>query len=136
VILLAGVAYWYAAHNEGITRSILLKSRSPSNRDLSGRISLLWPVVCWCRESPAKRKKTLLAARRYGEFPTLEYEDGVRPARLWILSRRGRGISQEFFGKRRVVSTKLGGRVARESKSFIELVGPERRASHICAHSR
>jgi hypothetical protein len=71
----------------------------------------------------------LLVARRYGNFPTVDYE--IASARLAAGLYRDAAdiLAKSFSIKDGVIQTKLGGRVSRESGVFTELVGFERRAS-------
>jgi tetratricopeptide (TPR) repeat protein len=123
VILLAGVAYWYAAHNEGgkavefAQKSIVVDPR------------LIWSHIALARglmvqKKPIEAEKVLLAARRYGEFPTLEYEIASARLAAGFYRDAAEELTKSFTVKDGVVSTKLGGRVQRESRNFTELVGP------------
>ncbi len=128
VILLASAAYWYAAHNEG-ERAVDLAQKS-----IAVDPRFIWSHIAWARglmvqKKPIEAEKILLAARRYGEFPTLEYEMASARLAAGFYRDAAEELAKSFSVKDGVVSTKLGGRVPRESRSFIELVGPERRAS-------
>jgi len=128
VILLAGVAYWYAVHDEGA------KAVEIAQRAIAGDPRFIWSHIALARgflsqRDPIMAEKTLLAARRYGNFPTLEYE--IASARLMAGYYReaAEELAKSFSVKDGVIRTNLGGRVGRESKNFTELVGFERRAS-------
>ncbi|HEX3101648.1 MAG TPA: tetratricopeptide repeat protein [Pyrinomonadaceae bacterium] len=128
VILLAGVAYWYAAHSEGD------KAVDYAQRSIAADPRLIWSHIALARglmiqKKPVEAEKALLAARQYGAFPTLEYEIASARLAAGFYKDAGDVLAKTFSVKDGLVSTKLGGRVQRESKSFIELVGPERRAS-------
>lgn len=128
VILLAGVAYWYAAHGEGD------KAVDYAQKSIAADPRLIWSHIALARglmiqKKPVEAEKTLLAARQYGAFPTLEYEIASARLAAGFYKDAADILAKNFSVKDGLVSTKLGGRVQRESKSFIELVGPERRAS-------
>ena len=74
-------------------------------------------------------ERTLLAARRYGNFPTLEYEIATARLAAGYYREAGEELAKSFSVNDGVVHTNLGGRVPRELKDFTELVGFERRAS-------
>ncbi len=128
VILLAGVAYWYAAHNEGD------KAVEFAQKAIAAEPRFIWSHIALARgymtqKKPVEAEKVLLVARQYGQFPTLGYELASARVAAGFYREAAEELSKNFSVKDGVVSTKLGGRVQRESKSFIELVGPERRAS-------
>lgn len=127
-MLLAGVAYWYAAHDEGE------KAVSFAKKAIAADPRFIWSHIALARgylglKNPVDAERTLLAARRYGNFPTLEYE--LASARLagGYYREAAEELTRSFSVKDGVIRADLGGRVARESKYFTELVGFERRAS-------
>ncbi|MEO7540212.1 MAG: tetratricopeptide repeat protein, partial [Pyrinomonadaceae bacterium] len=128
VILLAGAAYWYAAHSEG------LKAVELARKAIDADPRFIWSHIALARGymslgNGIDAERTLVAARRYGNFPTLEYE--IASARLTAGYYREAAdeLAKSFTVSDGVVKTKLGGRVERGSKDFTELVGFERRAS-------
>ena len=128
VILLAGAAYWYAANGFG-DKAITLAQRS-----IASDPRFIWSHIALARgymsqKNPMAAEKTLLGARRYGNFPTLEYEIASARLAAGFYREAAEEITKSFSVKDGLVSTKLGGRVQRESKNFTELVGFERRAS-------
>jgi tetratricopeptide (TPR) repeat protein len=128
VILLAGAAYWYAAHNEGD------KAVDYAQKALAADPRFIWSHVALARgllaqNKPAEAEKTLLAARRYGNFPTLEYEIASARLSAGLYREAAEELAHSFSVKDGMIQARLGGRVARESKYFTELVGYERRAS-------
>ena len=128
VILLAGTAYWYAAHNEGDKAvEFAQKSIAVDPRFIWSHIALARGLVV--QKKPIEAEKVLLLARQYGNFPTLEYE--IASARLasGFFREAAEELAKSFSVKDGVVHTNLGGRVPRDSKNITELVGPERRAS-------
>ncbi|CAN5448240.1 hypothetical protein BH10ACI2_BH10ACI2_18900 [soil metagenome] len=128
VILLAGTAYWYAAHNEG-DKAVALAQQAVATDP-----RFIWSYIAMARgymslKQPLGAEKTLLAARRYGNFPTLEYELASARLAAGFYRDAAEELVKSFSVKNGVISTKLGGRVERESKNFTELIGFERRAS-------
>lgn len=128
VILLAGAAYWYAAHNDG-TKAIELAQKAIDSdpRFIWSHIALARGLLLQNRAADAE--KTLLAARRYGNFPTLEYELASARLAAGYYREAVEGLRGVFKVTDNKVSTSLGGRVPREAQSFTELIGDERRAS-------
>ncbi|MEO7659834.1 MAG: tetratricopeptide repeat protein, partial [Pyrinomonadaceae bacterium] len=128
IILLAGSAYWYAAHNEG-ERAVNFAQRAIATdpRFIWSHIALARGFVV--QGDPVAAEKTLLAARRYGNFPTLEYEIASARAAAGFYREAAEELAKSFSVKDGVVRANLGGRVPRQSKNFTELIGFERRAS-------
>lgn len=128
VILLASAAYWYAAHKEGDKAvDLATKAIAVDPRFVWSHLALARGLLI--QQRPADAEKTMLAARQYGNFPTVEYE--VASARLaaGYFREAAEGLARNFSIKDGLIQTKLGGRIVRESKNFAELVGYERRAS-------
>ncbi len=128
VILLAGAAYWYAVHDEG-AQAIALAQKA-----IEADPRFIWSHIALARgfmsqKKPVDAERTLLAARRYGNFPTLEYEIASARLSAGLYREAAEELSKSFSVKDGVIRANLGGRVPGESKSFTELVGPERRAS-------
>ncbi len=128
VILLAGAAYWYAAHNEGSQAAIF------AQRAVESDPRFIWSHIALARgylnqNKPLEAERTLLAARRYGNFPTLEYEIASARLAAGLYREAAEELSKSFSIKDGVIYANLGGRVPLESKDFSELVGLERRAS-------
>ncbi len=128
VILLASAAYWYAANKDGD------KAIDFANKAITADPRFIWSHLALARgllikQRPADAEKAMLAARQYGNFPTVEYE--VASARLaaGYYREAADGLARNFLIKDGLIQTKLGGRITRESKNFSELVGYERRAS-------
>jgi tetratricopeptide (TPR) repeat protein len=128
VILLAGAAYWYAAHNDGE------KAVDLSRKAIAQSPRFIWSYIALARGlllqgRAAEAEQTLLSARRYGNFPTLRYELASMRFANGYYREAAEELSSTFTIKDGEISTLLGGRVARGSKSFTELVAYERRAS-------
>lgn len=128
VILLAGAAYWYAAHNEG-ARAVELAQKA-----IESDPRFIWSHIALARglllqNKSADAEKALIGARRYGNFPTLEYELASARMAAGYYREAAEGLSRVFKITDGRVSTDLGGRVTRDAKNFIELLDDERRAS-------
>ncbi|MGH7782387.1 MAG: tetratricopeptide repeat protein, partial [Candidatus Binatia bacterium] len=128
VILLAGAAYWYAAHNEPD------KTIDYSRQAIEKEPRYIWSHIALAHgylanKQPADAEQVLLKARAFGNFPTLEYE--IASARLMSGFYRDAAdeLRKSFSIKDGMVHTKLGGRVDNEQDGFIEVLSNERRAS-------
>jgi tetratricopeptide (TPR) repeat protein len=127
--LLVGAAYWYAAHDDG-ARAIELaeKAINIEPRYIWARIALARGLMQQKRSMEAE--KTLLAARQYGDFPTLDYELATARFQSGFYREAAEGLRAKFsVAADGAIKTRLGGRVAKEAKSFTELLAAERRAS-------
>jgi tetratricopeptide (TPR) repeat protein len=128
MILLAGAAYWYAVHGNP-DKAIEVASRAVETepRYIWSHIALARGYMA--RNEPVEAEKTLIKARQYGNFPTLEYE--LASARLMAGFYRDalEELRKHFTVKDGNVQTLLGGRVAAENKSLADLIAFERKAS-------
>jgi len=132
--LLAGTAYWYAARDEA-EKAVQLAQKAVQ---LEPRF--IWSHIALARgllsqKKPVDAERVLVTARRFGNFPTLEYE--IASARLMAGFYREavEELQKSFSLKDGMVQTKLGGRISREEKSFADLIGFERRASIFEPHA-
>lgn len=128
VILLASAAYWYAVNKNGD------KAVSLAQQAIASDPRFIWSHIALARgylnqNKASAAEKTLLAARRYGNFPTLEYEIASARLAAGFYREAAEELIKSFSVKDGAIKTNLGGRVTRESKDFTELVGYERRAS-------
>ncbi len=128
VILLAGAAYWYAVQNEGE------KAVEVAQKAIASDPRFIWSHVALARghmsrRDPIAAEKTLLAARRYGNFPTLEYEIASARLAAGYYREAAEELAKSFSVKNGVIYANIGGRVPKDSRNFAELVGFERRAS-------
>ena len=126
--LLTGAAYWYAAHNDG-AKSVELaeKAVAVEPRYTWARIALGRGLLA--QKRPLDAEKTLLAARQYGNFPTLEYELATMRLQSGFYREAAEGLANTFIIEDDVLETRLGGRITVDAKTFIELLSLERRAS-------
>ncbi len=128
IILLSGAAYWYAAHGEGE------KAIEFARKAIDTDPRYIWSHIALARGllllgKPFEAEKTLLAARRYGNFPTLEYEISSTRLAAGFFRDAAEELAKSFVINEGSVRTKLGGRILRDSSRFADLLGLERRAS-------
>jgi len=128
VILLAGAAYWYAAHGVGD------KAVEYGQKAIATEPRYIWSHIATARglllqDKPLEAEKVLLMARKYGNFPTLEYEIATMRVHAGLYREATESLSKMFVMKEGQVATDLGLRVPVQADSFIKLIEDERRAS-------
>ncbi len=126
--LLVGAAYWYAANNDGA------KAIELAQKVLAFEPRYTWTYIALARGhmalgDPISAERTLLTARQYGNFPTLEYELASSRQSAGFYREAAEGLRNSFVIENGLVKTKLGGRVETSSESFSSLLSLERRAS-------
>ena len=126
--LLVGAAYWYAADGNG-AKAVELGQKAVA---LEPRYT--WAHIALARglaaqKRPLDAERTLLAAQQYGNFPTLDYELASVRMAAGFYREAAEGLKKTFTVKDGEIVAKLGGRVAKRSENFIELLAAERRAS-------
>lgn len=128
VILLAGAGYWYAANGVGD------KAVEYGQKAIDSDPRYIWSHIAvarglWLQDKPLEAEKVLLSARKYGNFPTLEYEIATMRASAGLYREAAESLSKMFVMKDGQVATDLGLRVPVQADSFIKLIEDERRAS-------
>jgi len=128
LFLLVGAAYWYAAHNEGA------KAVELAQKAIAFEPRYTWSYIALARgfmaqKLPLDAEKTLLTARQYGDFPTLDYELAAARMQAGFYREAAEILKRSFFVKEDYVKAWIGNRVPLEAKSFLELLAVERRAS-------
>lgn len=126
--LLAGAAYWFAAHNN-IDLALPLARRA-----VGVEPRYTWAQIAMARAQIAQRQPTeaersLRFARQYGKFPTLDYELASALVASGLYEEAAEVLSQSFSLKDGQIETRLGGQSVARSANFIDLLAPERRAS-------
>ncbi len=126
--LLAGTAYWYAAHDN-----------YPKAFELARRAIAIEPRYTWAQialsraylglGSPLDAERAIRFARRYGKFPTLSYELANVLASMGLYDEAVEALNESFTIKGDQIQANLAGTVRASESGFIELLGPERRAS-------
>jgi tetratricopeptide (TPR) repeat protein len=128
LFLLVGAAYWYAAREQGA------KAIEYAEKAVAVEPRYTWAHIALARglmqqKRPFEAEKALLAARQYGDFPTLDYELASVRLSAGFYREAAEDLQKKFFIKDGSITTQLGGRVISEAKSFTELLAAERRAS-------
>ncbi len=126
--LLVGASYWYAAHGQGA------KAIELAEKAVAVEPRYTWARIAMARgllreKRPLEAERALLVARQYGNFPTLDYEIAAARMSAGFYREAFDELKKSFVVKDGIIETKLGGRVSSKGKNFIELLGPERRAS-------
>lgn len=128
VILLAGAALWYAANDDPE------KAASYAEKAASLEPRYVWSHIALGRSrmrqnDPLAAERAFLAARRFGNFPTLEYELAEARLSAGFYRDAAEGLAKTFSIVDGRISTRLGGRILREAETFDELLSSETRAS-------
>jgi tetratricopeptide (TPR) repeat protein len=129
--LLVGASYWYSAHGQG-ARALELAERAVA---LEPRFGWAWARVAQGRallalKRPLEAERALRAARRFGNFPTIDYELAAALAASGLYDEAADTLSRSFSLQRDgQIETRLAGRVESHASDFNELLAPERRAS-------
>src|SRR5690606_9588652 len=126
LMLLAGSAYRFAAAGDG-ERAIEFAQKAI---DLEPRY--IWSHIALARGQmlvgrPVDAEKTLIAARRYGNFPTLDHENAAARMKAGFYRDAAEELSRSFTVENGTASTKIGGRLEREAGTLSELIAPERK---------
>jgi len=128
VMLMAGVAYWYAAHKNSD------KAIEYGRRAIAAEPRYVWSYIALGRglmqqNRALEAEETLLKARQYGKFPTLDYEIASARYMAGFYRDAVEGLQKNFSITDDSVVTKIGDRVERKGASFTEIINDERRAS-------
>ncbi|QQS32214.1 MAG: tetratricopeptide repeat protein [Acidobacteriota bacterium] len=128
VILMGNAAYIYAARGDAE------KAEQMARRAIAAEPRFIWSHIALGRAlmmqgKPVEAERTLLAARRFGNFPTLVYEIASARAAAGFYREAAEELATAFTIEDGLLRTRLGGRISQTDRSFTELVGPERRAS-------
>ena len=128
VVLLAGAAYWYAAQNEP-SRAVELGQTA-----VAAEPRYIWSHIALARgliaqQKPLDAERVLTNARKFGNFPTLEYEIAMARMLSGFYREAAAELAKSFAVVDGAIETRLGGRVPRREKSLTDLVAYERRAS-------
>lgn len=128
VTLLAGAAYWFAAH--GDTEFALRLAGSAV--ELEPRYT--WSQIALARalvgqRRPLEAERAIRFARQYGKFPTLDYELANTLVAAGLYDEAAEVLMQSFSLKDGQIETRLGGQNVVRGSDFMELLAPERRAS-------
>ena len=125
--LLAGTAYWYAAHDN------YEKAFDLSRRALGIEPRYTWNQIALAHaylglKSPLDAERALRYARQFGKFPTLSYELASVLSSMGFYDEAAEVLRESFAIKDDQIQTYLAGSRAASDTSFIDLLAPERRA--------
>jgi len=126
--LLVGTAYWFAAHGNA-ERALELSTYAVQ---IEPRYS--WAQIASARallatRRPLEAERALRYARQFGRFPTIDYELAGVLASAGLFDEAAQELARSFSLKDGQIETRLAGRNVARSSNFIELLGPERRAT-------
>ena len=126
--LLAGAAYWFAAHNDSEMALAI------GNKAIEIEPRYTWSQVAVARALTSQRKpleaeRAVRFARQFGKFPTLEYELASALVSAGLYSEASEILMQSFSVKDGQIEGQLAGRAPERAANFMDLLAPERRAS-------
>jgi tetratricopeptide (TPR) repeat protein len=126
--LLAGAAYWFAAHND--SEAAILHGRKAV--EIEPRYT--WSYVAVARgliaqNKPLEAERAIRFARQFGKFPTLDYELANALASAGLYGEASEILERSFRVKDGQVESQLAGRDSARGAGFIDLLAPERRGS-------
>src|SRR5205085_1178551 len=110
--LLVGASYWYSARGEG-ARALELAEKAVA---LEPRFGWAWARIAQGRallalKRPLDAELALRAARRFGNFPTLDYELAASLASAGLYDEAAEALSRSFNIRDGQIETRLAGRV-------------------------
>ncbi len=128
--VLVGASYWYSAHGDG-ARGLELAEKAVA---FEPRAQWVWARIAEGRallalKRPLDAERAFRAARRFGNFPTLDYDLAAALAAAGLYDEAAEQLSQSFALRDGQIETRLAGRVEARAADFNELLAPERRAS-------
>jgi tetratricopeptide (TPR) repeat protein len=126
--LLAGAAYWFAAHEnyekalELATKAVAIEPRYTWAQIASAR-SLI------ALKRPLEAERGMRYARQFGKFPTMNYELANVLASMGLFDEAVEVLRESFVIADGKIETRLAGRFGARHENFLDLLAPERRAS-------
>ena len=132
--LLAGAAYWYAAHGNNE------KAFDLARRAVAVESRYTWAQIALARaylgsKQPLDAERAMRYARQFGKFPTLNYELANVLASMGLYQEAFDALRESFEIKEDQIHTNLAGHMPASDASFIDLLSPERRAGIFQASS-
>ncbi|HWN10597.1 MAG TPA: TPM domain-containing protein [Pyrinomonadaceae bacterium] len=126
--LVAGVGYWYAAHND------MSSALTFGTKAIEIEPRYIWSYVAVSRalaaeQKPLEAERALRFAQNYGRFPTLDYELASTLASAALYDEAAETLMRSFSLKDDQIETRLAGHAPARGLTFLELLAPERRAS-------
>jgi tetratricopeptide (TPR) repeat protein/uncharacterized membrane protein YgcG len=126
--LLAGSAYWFAAHNDSeLALDLAQRAVQIEPRYTWSQIALARALVA--QRKPLAAERSLRFARQYGNFPTLDYELAGTLVSAGLYDEAAEILTQSFSIKDGQIEARLAGQSVAHSANFVDLLAPERRAS-------
>jgi uncharacterized membrane protein YgcG/tetratricopeptide (TPR) repeat protein len=126
--LLAGSAYWFAAHNDSEQAlDLAMRAVQIEPRYTWSQIALARALVAQRR--PLAAERSIRFARQYGKFPTLDYELASTLVSAGLYDEAAEILRQSFSIKDGQIEARLAGHAAVHNADFVELLAPERRAA-------
>lgn len=128
VFLMAGAAYWYAANKNGD------KAVELARKAIEKDPRFIWSYIALGRglmlqKKPVEAERILVSARKYGNFPTLQYEIASARLAAGFFAEAAEELKKSFDVEDQEVVTRLGGRISIRDLSFTNAIALERRAS-------
>lgn len=126
--LLAGAAYWFAAHDDAEMalnlgrQAVQIEPRYTWSQVAVARALLL-------KQNPLEAERAIRFARQYGRFPTLDYELASALVSAALYEEAAEALLQSFRLEDGKIETRLGGQAVVRNEDFIDLLAPERLAS-------
>lgn len=125
--LLAGAAYWFAAHGDNN------KAFDLARRAVAVESRYTWAQIALAHtylssKQPLDAERAMRYARQYGKFPTLNYELANVLASMGLYQEAFDVLHESFEFKEGQIHTRLAGHLPANDASFIDLLAPERRA--------
>ena len=132
--LLAGAAYWYAAHGDNN------KAFDLARRAVAVESRYTWAQIALAHsylgsKQPLDAERAMRYAIQYGKFPTLNYELANVLASMGLYQEAFDVLHESFEIKEGQIHTQLAGRLPANDANFIDLLTPERRAGIFQARS-
>jgi len=126
--LLAGAAYWFAAHND--TKQALEYAR----KAVEAEPRYTWAQIALSRaligqKRPLEAERAIRYARQYGKFPTLDYELANVLTAAGLYDEAVEALLGLFTIRDGQIETRLAGHLLTHAASFEELLAAERQAS-------
>jgi len=134
VVLLGGAAYSYAANKDAD------KAVEYARRAIEKEPRYIWSHIALGRGlmlqgKPVEAEQALVSARKYGNFPTLQYEIASARLAAGFFREAAEELTKSFEVADGSVSTMLGGRIQQTADSFTKAIEMERRASIFAPHA-
>jgi tetratricopeptide (TPR) repeat protein len=128
VMLLASAAYWYATQKNSD------KAIDLAQRAINAEPRYVWSYIALGRGfmlagRPLDAEETLLKARSYGNFPSLDYELATARYKSGFYRDAVDALQRNFTIDGDTITANIGNRVSRKGANFADVLSDERRAS-------